>query len=172
MVFGLIGAGLQIAQTVKGAVDAGKAAKQAKGGGGEAAPKNAAEKKGGDAKKAEGNPVDRFLGMLNNPNVRTLADIKGVRDKVMNQLQQQGVKGDKLVNARRKLNQAVLKKLDLVPKNGKGDAEINLTPQVKKTLAYLGMKPDEVKGGNAGPNNAPKPPPKAPNRAAPGGKPG
>lgn len=169
MVFGLIGAGLQIAQTVKGAVDAGKAAKDAKGGGGEQAGGAAAKKGGGEAKKAEGNPVDRFLGMLNNPNVRTLADIKGVRDRVLGKLKGQELKPDELMNAERKLNQAILKKLGLVPKAGQGDAEIPLTPKVKKTLAYLGMRPDEVKGAGAPlPKRAAAKPPAGP---APGGKP-
>ena len=65
--------------------------------------------------------------------------------------------------------------LNLIPQAGQGDAEVALTPKVKRMLDYLGMKPDEVKGA-AAPQAGPAPAkqaaaPKPPAQAAPGGKP-
>lgn len=145
MVFGLLGAGLQIAQTVTGLVGQGKAAKE--GGGGKAAK----PKKPKEATKAEKNPVDRFLKMLDNPNIRSVQDIKGVRDKIVQSLQQKGVKGDQARNAMRKLNQAILKKLGLGKVNQKGEVEVQLNQRTKQVLAQLGMKPDQVKNVGARP---------------------
>ncbi len=153
MVFGLLGAGLQIAQTVTGLVGQGKAAKE--GGGGKAKPKK-------QATKTEKNPVDRFLKMLDNPNVRSVQDIKGVRDKIVQSLQQKGVKGDQAQNAMRKLNQAILKKLGLGKVNQKGEVEVQLNQRTKQVLAQLGMKPDQVKNVGARPPARGSAPPGAP----------
>lgn len=176
MVFGLIGAGLQIAQTVKGFVDAGKAKKEAKaaeggGAGGDGAPAKAA--KGGDAPAAKAEPpkeqaiVERFTQMLNSPNVKSIQDIKGLRDQVMQALQQQGLKPEQIDSAMKKLNQAVIQKLGIGQPGPNGSMEVPLTPQNQQILQALGMKPDEVK--NAGQPAQPGQP--APGAAAPAGAP-
>ena len=116
--FGLISAGLGIAQGVMGTIGAAKGLKGGDDeGGGEAkaAKKNEGAAKGGEAKEAqaEENAVDKLLGALNSPNVRSVNDIKNVRDQIMQKLGGQGLDGEKMDSARKKLNQATLKKLGI-----------------------------------------------------------
>ena len=151
MVFGLIGAGLQIAQGVKGLVDAKKGAK---GDGGEKAPAQGAKANGpGGAANGAGRAeatIDRFLKLLDQPNVRTLADIKGVRDRVMGAIQKNGLDPQGADNAKKKLNHAILKKLGIGRPGPNGSIEVQLTPRVRQVLAALGMPPDQVRN-QAGP---------------------
>ena len=178
MVFGLIGAGLGIAQQVMGMVGQAKAAKGDGGGEQKAeAPKggDAGEAgKAGDAGKAEGgdapkeNPIDKFVEMIGKAG--SIADIKKIRDQALGAL-----KPEQQDNAKRKLDQAILKKLGIGQPGPNGDIQVPLTPQNQQILQQLGMKPDEVKDGAggqapgpnaAGPNAAPNPAGAAPKPAA------
>jgi hypothetical protein len=148
MCFGLITAGLGIAQQVMGMVGQAKGAKQ------EAAPKEEAKgaEEGGAPKEAakekeQANPIDRFMEMLNGAN--SIEDMKKVRDQAL-----EAVKPEQRENAERKLNQAILKKLGLGEPGANGDLQVPLTPQTQQILQQLGMKPDEVKQPGGG---APKP---------------
>ena len=72
-------------------------------------------------------------------------------------------------NARKKLDQAILKKLGIGQPGPNGDIQVPLTPQNQQILQALGMKPDEVKGGGGGPAPGPaaEGPKAVPNAAGP-----
>jgi hypothetical protein len=151
MVFGLITAGLGVAQQVMGMAGQAKAAK---GGGGGEEPKAEGPKKeeaaakaggdgGGEGGAKEANPVDRFVEMIGKAG--SLADIKKIRDQALG-----GLKPEQQENAKRKLDQAILKKLGIGEPGPNGDMLVKLTPQTQQMLQQLGMKPDEVKDGGAG----------------------
>ena len=171
MVFGLITGGLGIAQQVMGMVGQAKAAKGGGGGGDEAkaeAPKGeeqAAKAGGAEGAKEQQNPVDRFVQMIDKAG--SIADIKNIRDKAL-----EGVKPEQREDAKRKLDQAILKKLGIGEPGPNGDMLVKLTPQTQQTLQQLGMKPDEVRddGAAGGPAQGPKaPPPNAANAPKPPG---
>jgi hypothetical protein len=159
MVLGAIGAGLGIAQQVMGMVGQ---AKGNKGGGGEEAKAEAPAKAeeagkaaGGEgAAKEQANPVDRFVQMIDKAN--GIADIKKIRDQAL-----EGVKPEQRENARRKLDQAILKKLGIGQPGPNGDIQVPLTRETQQILQQLGMKPDEIKDGAGGPAPDPGGAPKA-----------
>lgn len=134
-----------------GAIANGKAKKeQAKapegmpeaGGGGEAGAAKGPDGGGAAAQAPKEDPVDRFLGMLSSPNIKSIADIKNFRDQVLQKLPP-----DQKDNGTKKLNQAILQKLGIGQPGPNGSMTVNLTPQNQQILQQLGMQPDQVTGG-------------------------
>ncbi len=145
------------------------------GGGGDAGPagpaggaegaKGAGGAEGAQAaqqnKEAE---VDRFIQMLNSPNIRSIGDIKNFRDQVLQKMQGSGLDAGQMDNAKKKLNQAILQKLGIGKPGPNGAMAVDMTPQNQQILQQLGMQPDQVTpaggaaaGGAAGPGGALQP---------------
>lgn len=151
----LIGKGIEAGV---GAIAAGKEKKKAKAEApegmaeaGGAAAKGAGGADGGQAAQPKADPIDRFLGALDSPNIKSVGDIKNFRDQVLGKMQQQGLNGEQMDNAKKKLNQAILKKLGIAQPGPNGAMVVNMSPQNQQILQALGMAPDQVVGkGQAG----------------------
>lgn len=130
------------AKAPDGDAEAGKAAAagaQAAGGANAQAPQD------GSAE------IDRFIQMLDNPNIRTLDDIKGFRNQVIQKMQEKGLDAAQAGDMTKKLNQAILRKLGIAEPGPNGSMLVTMNAQNQQILQALGMKPDQIQGGAAGP---------------------